>query len=82
MLKQIILWLLVAFWWACLIYYSAQLVDMIGRNAWAEKNLWWTRNALILFWFAIMIIWFSILFGMISISWSPTDIKWFETQVQ
>ncbi|MFZ2151019.1 MAG: hypothetical protein WAZ12_02980 [Candidatus Absconditicoccaceae bacterium] len=82
MLKQIILGLLVAFGGACLIYYSAQLVDMIGRNAWAEKNLGGTRNALILSGFAIMVIGFSILFGMISLSGSATDIKGFQSQVQ
>ncbi|MCF7834725.1 hypothetical protein K9M48_01555 [Candidatus Gracilibacteria bacterium] len=81
MLKQIIIGLLLAFGGACLVYFSAQLTDIIGRIPRAEKNLGGTKNALILFGFFIIVLGFLILFGMVELG-SQTDLKGFETQVQ
>ncbi len=73
MLKQIVLGML--FMWAglALVYYSSQLVDVMGRSDRAEKNLWWTRNAIILFGFVVIVLWVLFMFGMLNM-WSPTDV--------
>ena len=61
--------------WAglALVYYSSQLVDVMGRSDRAEKNLWWTRNAIILFGFVVIVLWVLFMFGMLNM-WSPTDV--------
>jgi len=59
--------------WVVLIYYSAQLIDMLGRNERAERNLWWTRNAIILSGFAVIVLWVLFAFGVLHMS-SPTEI--------
>lgn len=53
MFKQIVLGLLFIGGWIAMAYYSAPIVDMMGRSDRAEKNLWWTRNAIVLFGFLI-----------------------------
>jgi|BioPla2DNA2_1021312.scaffolds.fasta_scaffold20306_3 uncharacterized protein YhhL (DUF1145 family) len=70
MRKQIVLGLLFMAIWALLIYYSAQLVDLLGRIPRAEKNLWWTRNAIILFGFVVIVLWVLFMFGVLNM-WSP-----------
>ena len=55
---------------AVLIYYSAQLVDLLGKNARAEKYLGWTRNAIVLFWFGIIVLGVLYMFGVLDM-WSP-----------
>lgn len=56
-----------------MIYYSSQLVDLMGRNDRAERNLWGTRNALVLFGFWLVVLWTLFMFGVLEMS-SPTDI--------
>jgi hypothetical protein len=73
MFKQIALGILLMWWWIALIYFSAGLVDMFGRNSWAETNLWWTRNAFVLFGFGLIVLWVLFMFGVLDMS-SPTDV--------
>lgn len=73
MIKQIVLGLLFMWAWVALVYYSAQLVDMLGRIERAEKNLWGTRNALVLFGFGIIVLWVLFAFGVLAMS-SPVDV--------
>ena len=73
MLKQMVLGMLLIWAGFVLVYYSSNLVDLIGRNDRAEKNIWWTRNAIILFSFVVMVLWVLFMFGMLNV-WSPTDI--------
>ena len=73
MFKQIVLGLLFIWWGFALVYFSAQLVDAMWRNDWAEKNLWWTRNAIVLFGFVIMVLWVLFMFWVLDMS-SPTDV--------
>ena len=70
MRKQIFLGCLFMLAGAVLIYYSAQLVELLGRNARAEKNLGWTRNAIILFGFVVIVLWVLFMFGVLDM-WSP-----------
>jgi len=79
MFKQIILGLLFMWVWLAMTYYSAQIVDAMGRSDWAEKNLWWTRNAIILFSFWLMVLWILFMFGVLEMS-SPTEIVVTEIQ--
>ncbi len=72
MFKQIILGLLFMWWWLAMTYYSAQIVDAMGRSDRAEKNLWWTRNAIVLFSFGLMVLWVLFMFWVLEMS-SPTD---------
>lgn len=62
---NIILWLFVVGLWWVGIYFSPNLTSVFGRNAWAERNLWWTRNAVILFGFVVIILWIMMMFGML-----------------
>ncbi|HPC34066.1 MAG TPA: hypothetical protein PLP73_00235 [Candidatus Absconditabacterales bacterium] len=66
MRKQIVLGLLFMAIGALLIYYSAQLVDLLGRIPRAEKNLGGTRNAIILFGFAIIVLGVLYMFGVLN----------------
>jgi len=72
MVKQIIVWLVVAWMGWAVIYFSWFLADIFWNIAWFDKNLWWTRNGLIIFGFGFMVIGFLILLGMIPTS-SPTE---------
>jgi hypothetical protein len=72
MVKQIILGLLFVWVWLAMTYYSAQIVNVMGRSSRAEKNLWWTRNAIVLFGFWIMVLWVLFMFWVLWTS-SPTD---------
>ena len=65
MLKQILLWLFIAWLGWMMIYYSPGLSDMFGRVSWFENNLGGTRNGYVLIWFGIIVIGFLILFGVI-----------------
>jgi hypothetical protein len=73
MLKQIVLGILFMWAWVWLAYYSSQLVDMLGRNERAEKNLWWTRNAVVLCGFGLIVLWVLFTFGILHIA-SPVEI--------
>lgn len=70
MRQQIVLGWLFMLIGAVLIYYSAQLVNILGRIARAEKNLGWTRNAIVLFGFAIIVLGVLYMFGVLNM-WSP-----------
>ncbi len=72
MVKQILVWLLVAWAWWALIYFSQGVADMFGRVDWFERNMWSTRNGIIS-WFLIIIIGFLILFGVFPVSAPVTD---------
>ncbi len=73
MFKQIVLGLLFMWAWVAMIYYSSQLVSLMGRNSWAEKNLGWTRNAIVLFGFWLIVLGTLFMFWVLEMS-SPTDI--------
>ena len=70
--KQIIFGLAIVLLWSSLMYFSSSLASMFGNIAWLEKNLWGTRNGLVIFGFGITIIWLLILFGVIPVS-TPAD---------
>ena len=72
MFKQIVIGLL--FMWVGLVmtYYSAQIVNAMGRIERAERNLWWTRNAIVLFGFWLIVLWVLFMLGVLEIS-SPTN---------
>ncbi len=72
MLKQIVLGLLFMAGWIAMIYYSSQLVNMFGRNQRAETNLWWTKNAIVLFGFALIVVGTLFMFWVLGTS-SPVD---------
>ncbi len=72
MALQIIIGLLVAWMWGSLIFFSGNIAEMFGSIDRFEKNLGWTRNGFVIFWFGFMIIGFLILFGIIPVS-SPAD---------
>ncbi len=55
-----------------LVYFSWHLSEIFGSIPRFEKNLWGTRNGLVIFGFGIMIIWFLVLFGVIPTT-SPTE---------
>ena len=59
--------------WLAMTYFSAQIVEVMGRSDWAEKNFWWTRNAIVLFGFVIMVLWVLFMFWVLDMS-SPTDV--------
>ncbi|MCK9466757.1 MAG: hypothetical protein M0P94_00335 [Candidatus Absconditabacterales bacterium] len=66
MRQQIVLGGLFMLIGAVLIYYSAQLVNILGRIARAEKNLGGTRNAIVLFGFAIIVLGVLYMFGVLN----------------
>ena len=72
MLKQIVLGILFILIGLVVVYYSFQLAGVIGRIARAEKNLWWTRNAIILFGFVVIVLWVLFMFGVLNTT-SPID---------
>ena len=57
-------------------YYSYDLVSAFWRNDWMERNLWGTRNWVVLFWFAMVVIWILMVFGVFSISSPATQVSW------
>jgi len=75
MVKQILMWLVFAWLWWAIIFYSAALAEMFGRVGWFEKNLWWTRNGYVMVGFGVVVIGFLILFGVIPTS-APTQNLW------
>lgn len=75
MFQQIMVWLLVAWIWGVILYFSSNLTEMFGRIPRADKNLGGTKNAYVLWWFGIMLLWFLIMFGVMPI-WSPTEVGW------
>jgi len=72
MLKQILVWLVVALIWAAIIYYAQPITETFGTVSWFEKNLWSTRSGYVIVWFGIIVIGFLILFGVIPTT-SPTE---------
>ncbi len=74
-MADIIIGLLVVGLWGVVIYFSANLTQVFGRNAWAERNLGWTRNAIILFWFVMMIFGVMMMFGMLDGFWDTSSSK-------
>ncbi|HRX63572.1 MAG TPA: hypothetical protein P5060_00485 [Candidatus Absconditabacterales bacterium] len=72
MLKQIVLGLLFMAGGIAMIYYSSQLVNMFGRNQRAETNLGGTKNAIVLFGFALIVVGTLFMFGVLGTS-SPVD---------
>lgn len=79
MLKQILLWLVVAGIGGIITYYSASLSDNFWRVAWFEKHLWSTRNWYVIIWFLIMIIGMLVLFWVISTTSPVNNIWWWFT---
>jgi len=75
MLKQIILWLVIAWIGWVIIYYSVWISEAFGRVVWFENNLWWTKNGYVLIWFGFIVIGFLILFWVIPL-WSPVQTIW------
>jgi len=75
MLKQILIWLVIAWIGGCIVYFSQYLSDAFGRIAWFENNLWSTKSGYVVCGFGVMIIGFLILFGIIPTS-SPTENLW------
>ncbi|HKL44127.1 MAG TPA: hypothetical protein VJ892_02525 [Candidatus Absconditabacterales bacterium] len=73
MFKQIVLGLLFIGAGVAMTYYSAQIVEMMGRNDRAEKNLGGTRNAIVLFGFGLIVLGTLFMFGVLEMS-SPTEI--------
>ena len=74
MFQQTVIWiLLIGVWWA-ISYYSWQITQMIGRSSWADQYLWWTKNAVVLFWFLVIILWVLFMCGVFKWS-SPMDIS-------
>ena len=72
MLGRVVWGLLLAGAGAAMCYYSYQLVATFGRNAWAERNLGWTRNAVVLAGVWLVILGILMIFGVFSLS-SPAD---------
>ena len=79
MVKQLILGLIIAALGGSIMYFSSYIADIFGNIAWLEKNLWGTRNGLIIFGFGIMIIGFLILFGVIPVAPPTENLGWFTT---
>ena len=48
-----------------IIYFSPRAVEFLGRIEWAERNLWWTRNGVILFGFVVIILWVLVMFWVL-----------------
>lgn len=77
MARQIIIGLVIAWMGWSIVYFSGYLAEMFWSIARLERNLWGTRNGLVISGFGIMVIWFLILFGVIPTS-SPTEnLGWF-----
>ena len=72
MLGRIIWGLAISIIGAACCYYSYQLVSAFWRNDWMERNLWGTRNGIVLFGVFLVIIWILMVFGVFSIA-NPTD---------
>ncbi len=68
MFKQIVLWLTIMVVGWAMVYYSNKLVEWFWRSAWADEHLWWTRQAIVLFWFLIVVVGGLILFWIVSLS--------------
>ena len=49
-------------------YYSYGLVEAFWRNDWMERNLGWTRNGVVIFWFCMVVIWILMMFGVFSVT--------------
>ena len=69
------------------IYYSAALVEAIGRIPRAENNLWGTRQMYILWWFVSLFIWFALMLWVFQ-TWSAslnqtsnTQINWLNNKI-
>jgi len=72
MFQQFFLWLLVSGVWWVIVFFSQQITSAFGRLAWAEANLWSTRNMYILGGFVLIIVGFLFIFGVIPVV-SPVD---------
>lgn len=78
---SIVMGIVVALIGAVVIYFSAQIVEMFGRNEWAERNMGGTRQAYVLTGFAVVIIGALMVFGVFDpsstpLSWSTTSLQW------
>ena len=71
-MKQILLGLLFMVMGGAVMYYSYSIMEMFGRNAWAERNLGWTRNAIVFLWFLFVLVGGLILFGVVGVG-NPTE---------
>ena len=57
--------LLIVTLWIAVIYFSPKAVEFLGRIEWAEKNVWWTKNAVVLFGFVVIVLWILFMFGVL-----------------
>lgn len=64
-LLNIIAWVFVLLLWMSLVYFSSNLSKILWNSDWANRYFWWTRQAIILFWFVVMIFGFMIMFGLL-----------------
>ncbi|MDR2189726.1 MAG: hypothetical protein LBP53_00570 [Candidatus Peribacteria bacterium] len=67
-MKQLLLGLLFMGIGGALMYYSYPLMEMFGRNAWAERNLGGTRNLILLVGFLLMLVGGLVMFGIVSLT--------------
>ena len=74
MFGHIVLWLLIMILGGAMIYFSANLVEMLWRSRRADDNLWWTRQMWMLIWFAWIVIWWLIMFWVVSLT-DPTSVN-------
>ena len=73
MFGRILLWLVIMAIGGAIIYFSANLVEMVWRSRRAEEKLWWTRQMWVLIWFCWVVIWWLITFWIVSLS-DPTNV--------
>ena len=71
-MKQFFLGLLFIGIGGALMYWSYPIMEMFGKNEWAEKHLGGTRNLIYLVGFLFIIIGGLTIFGVVRVS-SPTD---------
>ncbi len=72
---NVLFWLLIVIVSGWLVYWSANLVEMFGRNERADRTLWWTRQAYILGGFIAMVIGCLVMFGVVD---TTSDPAWLE----
>ncbi len=68
MLANIIVWLMIVWIGVWIMYYSQTLTQLFGRVAWADKNVWWTRQFFVLMGFVVCILWMFFVFWLMNVS--------------
>ena len=57
-----------------LMYWSYPIMEMFGRNAWAERNVGGTRNLIFLIGFAFIIVGGLVIFGITRVANPANDL--------